>query len=102
MRRSKTSPTKRSLWLARTSERPSCTTSHRTGWRSSVQSSADFPDDEQAAALWDHVTGLAQFPGFAELKTSLRERLQLPSFGVDAGNTGKVEDWHSGSRRTKR
>src|SRR5215218_2376678 len=41
-----------------------------------------LPDESQALALWDHVVGLAGFPGFAELKRSLREQPQLPAFGV--------------------
>jgi hypothetical protein len=45
---------------------------------------------------------LASFPGFAELKRSLRERPQLASFGVDAEGSGIVEDWHGGSRRAKK
>jgi mycothiol-dependent nitroreductase-like protein len=61
-----------------------------------------LPDEEQAAELWDHVIGLARFAGFAELKRSLREQPQLPSFGVAAQETGKVEDWHAGSRRLKK
>ena len=61
-----------------------------------------LPSDEDAVALWDHVIGLASFPGFAELKRSLRERPQLPAFGVNAGETGMQEDWHGGSRRQKR
>jgi hypothetical protein len=61
-----------------------------------------LPSDEDAVALWDHVLGLAAFPGFAELKRSLRERPQLPGFGVPAGETGVEEDWHGGSRRLKR
>jgi hypothetical protein len=61
-----------------------------------------LPSDEDAVALWDHVLGLVSFPGFAELKRSLRERPQLPAFGVRAGETGLQEDWHGGSRRQKR
>jgi len=61
-----------------------------------------LPDEAQAAQLWDHVVGLARFPGFAELKRSLRERPQLPSMGVRAQESGKVEDWHGGSRRLKK
>ena len=61
-----------------------------------------LPSDEDAVALWDHVVGLATFPGFAELKRSLREQPQLPAFGVRAGEVGKQEDWHGGSRRLKR
>ena len=41
-----------------------------------------LPSDADAAELWDHVVALASFPGFAELKRSLRERPQLPAFGV--------------------
>jgi hypothetical protein len=61
-----------------------------------------LPSDQEAIRLWDHVVGLASFPGFAELKRSLRERPQLRSFGVSPGETGIQEDWHGGSRRPKR
>ena len=61
-----------------------------------------LPDDEQAAQLWDHVIALARFPGFAELKRSLRERVQLRAFGVREDEVGAQEDWHEGSRRQKR
>jgi hypothetical protein len=58
-----------------------------------------LPGPEDAVRLWDHVVGLAGFPGFAELKRSLRERPQLRSFGVAADTAGAEEDWHAGSRR---
>ncbi len=61
-----------------------------------------LPGEEDAVALWDHVVGLARFPGFAELKRSLRERPQLPAMGVPSGAAGKTEDWHGGSRRQKK
>ena len=61
-----------------------------------------LPSDEQAGELWDHVVGLATFPGFAELKRSLREQPQLRSFGVEQGDVGVQEDWHGGSRRQKK
>ena len=61
-----------------------------------------LPSDADAVELWDHVVGLASFPGFAELKRSLRERPQLASFGVEAESVGMEEDWHGGSRRTKK
>ncbi|MET3142758.1 MULTISPECIES: hypothetical protein [unclassified Arthrobacter] len=61
-----------------------------------------LPDGESAAELWDHVVGLARFPGFAELKRSLREQPQLPAFGVAADTVGQQEDWHGGSRRQKK
>jgi hypothetical protein len=61
-----------------------------------------LPSHEDAGALWDHVLGLASFPGFAELKRSLRERPQLASFGVSADSAVVQEDWHGGSRRTKK
>jgi 2-hydroxychromene-2-carboxylate isomerase len=61
-----------------------------------------LPSPEDAVRLWDHVVGLAAFPGFAELKRSLREQPQLPAFGVGAGEVGVQEDWHAGSRRLKK
>jgi hypothetical protein len=61
-----------------------------------------LPDPGSAGELWDHVLGLARFPGFAELKRSLRERPQLVGLGVPEGATGKQEDWHAGSRRPKK
>jgi hypothetical protein len=61
-----------------------------------------LPSPDDALRLWDHVIGLAGFGGFAELKRSLREQPQLASFGVDVGSVGKQEDWHGGSRRTKK
>ena len=61
-----------------------------------------LPDEREAAELWDHVVGLAAFPGFAELKRSLRELPQLPALGVRPGEAGVTEDWHGGSRRQHR
>jgi len=58
-----------------------------------------LPSEEQATELWDHVVALARFPGFAELKRSLRERPQLRGFGVDPGQAGVQEGWYAGSRR---
>lgn len=57
-----------------------------------------LPTPEEAVALWDHVTGLAGFAGFAELKRSLREVPQLPSFGVAPGEVGGEQDWRQGRR----
>jgi hypothetical protein len=57
------------------------------------------PNDEDALELWDAVITLATFPGFAELKRSLREQPQLRAFGLDPGETGIQEDWKAGSRR---
>jgi hypothetical protein len=42
------------------------------------------PEDSQAVELWDAVAFLAAFPGFAELKRSLRELPQLPVFDRSA------------------
>jgi hypothetical protein len=61
-----------------------------------------LPSEAEAVPLWDNVLGLASFPGFAELKRSLRERPQLRSFGVEPGQVGAQEDWHAGSRRAKK
>jgi len=59
------------------------------------------PSDQRATELWDHIVGLATFPGFTELKRSLRELPALRALGVDPDEIGKVEDWHGGSRRQK-
>jgi hypothetical protein len=61
-----------------------------------------LPSEDDATRLWDHVVGMATFPGFAELKRSLRERPQLAAYGVDPGSAGVQEDWHGGSRRLKK
>jgi hypothetical protein len=61
-----------------------------------------LPSPEQAGELWDHVVGLATFPGFAELKRSLRERPQLASFGLTGAEAVVQEDWHGGSRRQEK
>ena len=61
-----------------------------------------LPSPDQAVVLWDHVVGLAAFPGFAELKRSLRERPRLRALGVADDEVGVPEDWHGGSRRQKR
>jgi 2-hydroxychromene-2-carboxylate isomerase len=61
-----------------------------------------LPRPADAGPLWDHVIALAAFPGFAEIKRSLRERPQLASFGVDTESVGIEEDWHGGSRRLKK
>ena len=56
------------------------------------------PDPADALPLWDAVTTLANFPGFAEMKRSLRERPRLTILGgVDA--PPEEEDWQGGHRR---
>lgn len=61
-----------------------------------------LPDPDDAVRLWDHVVGLAGFPGFAELKRSLRELPQLQGLGVADDEVGVEQDWHAGSRRQKK
>jgi hypothetical protein len=61
-----------------------------------------LPSEEDAVRLWDHVLGLAAFPGFAELKRSIRELPQLRGLGVEDDDIGVEQDWHGGSRRTKK
>jgi hypothetical protein len=61
-----------------------------------------LPREDEAEKLWEHVVGLARFPGFAELKRSLRELPQLPALGVDESEVGVVQEWQAGSRRLKR
>ena len=56
------------------------------------------PTDDEALELWDAVIKLATFPGFAEMKRSLRERPQLNILGgVSAAPV--QEDWQHGHRR---
>lgn len=57
-----------------------------------------IPDDADAVRLWDAVVTLANFPGFAEMKRSLREAPQLNILG-GVSQTPKQEDWTGGHRR---
>ena len=61
-----------------------------------------LPDPDEAEALWGHVVALARFPGFAELKRSMRELPQLRALGVEEGEVGVVQEWQAGSRRLTR
>ncbi len=56
------------------------------------------PDDADAVPLWNAVTTLAAYPGFAEMKRSLREKPQLRVFGELSENPD-FEDWQGGARR---
>jgi 2-hydroxychromene-2-carboxylate isomerase len=56
------------------------------------------PADDEAVELWDAVTTLASFPGFAEMKRSMRERPQLNILG-GVGDAPEQEDWLGGHRR---
>ncbi len=56
------------------------------------------PSDEEAVPLWEAVTTLARFPGFAEMKRSLREVPQLNILG-GVSQTPASEDWAGGHRR---
>ncbi len=55
------------------------------------------PSDEEAGELWDAVTKLASFPGFAEMKRSMRERPQLNLLG-GVSDAPVQEDWTGGHR----
>lgn len=60
------------------------------------------PDDADAVPLWNAVTTLAAFPGFAEMKRSLREKPQLRVFGTlenDQEDEPELEDWQGGARK---
>ena len=57
-----------------------------------------IPADEDALVLWDAVTTLAAFPGFAEMKRSLREVPQLRVLGGDGQQAPAMEDWKAGAR----
>lgn len=55
------------------------------------------PSDEDALPLWEAVTTLARFPGFAEMKRSLRESPQLNVLG-GVMESPVMEDWKGGHR----
>jgi 2-hydroxychromene-2-carboxylate isomerase len=56
-----------------------------------------IPDDADALRLWDAVTTLAEFPGFSEMKRSLREVPQLNIVGGLSAEP-RQEDWTGGHR----
>ena len=57
-----------------------------------------IPDDADAVRLWDAVIELASFPGFAEMKRSMRE---VPHLRILGGitDTPVSEDWTDGHRK---
>jgi len=57
-----------------------------------------IPRGAEAVRLWDAVTELASFPGFAEMKRSLREVPQLNILGGIVDDP-QSEDWEAGHRR---
>ena len=61
-----------------------------------------LPREDRALEKWDPVIGLARFPGFAEIKRSMRELPQLRALGVGEDEAGVQQDWHGGSRRQKK
>ena len=56
-----------------------------------------IPDATEALPLWNAVTALAAFPGFAELKRSLRDVPQLNILGTRPDGP-QHEDWTHGHR----
>ena len=56
------------------------------------------PDDDQAVPLWNAVIELAGFPGFAEMKRSLREVPQINVLG-SLSSEPAMEDWETGARK---
>ncbi len=60
------------------------------------------PSDEDSLRLWDAVLELANFPGFSEMKRSMREAPALRVNGRADDQAGTAEDWHQGSRRLKK
>jgi hypothetical protein len=54
------------------------------------------PSDKQAVPLWNAVVELASFPGFAEMKRSMREAPQLNIAGTLEAPT-EMQDWEAGS-----
>lgn len=57
-----------------------------------------IPSDEEALPLWNAVIELASFPGFAEMKRSMREAPQLNILGT-ISDAPIMEDWEAGSRK---
>jgi 2-hydroxychromene-2-carboxylate isomerase len=55
------------------------------------------PSDAEAVELWNAVITLAKFPGFAEMKRSLREVPQLRILG-SLSDAPESEDWQGGHR----
>ena len=60
------------------------------------------PKGDDAVRLWDAVLELAHWPGFSELKRSMRELPALRVMGLADDEVGEAEDWHQGSRRLKK
>ena len=60
-----------------------------------------LPDEQDSLRLWDAVVTLAGFPGFAEIKRSLREMPQLNFYG-GVSPEPILEDWQGGHRRDAR
>lgn len=56
------------------------------------------PTDAEAVPLWDAVIELASFPGFAEMKRSMREAPQLNVLGT-LSDAPVMEDWEGGARK---
>lgn len=56
------------------------------------------PSDDEAVPLWESILTLAAFPGFSELKRSLRELPQLRLLGADADRSVE-QDWQGGRLR---
>jgi hypothetical protein len=57
-----------------------------------------IPRGSDAVKLWESVNTLAAFPGFAEMKRSLRETPQLNILGGLVEQPVE-EDWEAGHRR---
>jgi 2-hydroxychromene-2-carboxylate isomerase len=55
------------------------------------------PDDDQVLPLWEAVITLAAFPGFAEMKRSIREVPQLAVLGAPTDRPAE-EEWTGGHR----
>lgn len=56
-----------------------------------------IPDDDEAVELWQAVLRLTTWPGFAELKRSLREMPRLRALGTLEAPPAE-EDWKGGRR----
>ena len=85
------------IWLSRapavTRARRSSPSDHPTGSRSSGPVISRVPSDAEALPLWQAVTTLTAYPGFVEMKRSLREVPQLTILGGRAATSTDSVQW---------
>ena len=61
-----------------------------------------MPAADEAEQLWDHVVGLARFPGSPSSSAACASARSWPRSASGEDEVGLTEDWHGGSRRQHR